>query len=328
MAISLPKIGKIDVPEIPYTKVDDEFEELLNKTIDAANKQIESAEKQANDQIASAEKKYQDLAGKVDDIIDDAVKQANAIKDTAIDALKKQISSLEGKIKDTTDWANKEIDKWKTKLNEAVEKAADTVTKGIDDAKKWAQDQIDAVTKKANELIGKLQDEIKVLKEKLKEAGENIVEDAKDLIDKVNPFDDMIEDVKKKWDTFKWVAIIGGAILVIGGIALVWYLITHRKELRQEQMDVMNQTMQMSNMMAKSQAQMMLAPVSEAAHIVTQNPEATQLAVRAGTAYGTGGMSEMAPAAGGMLTETVKKTSPGLLGGEKKEETIHEIKKE
>jgi hypothetical protein len=120
---------------------------------------------------------------------------------------------------------------------------------------------------------------------------------AKDVVDKVKDVYD--EKVGKPLKIMKWVMIIGGAVVVIGGIALVFYLITHRKELVQEarenrtmMMQDIQQSMNQSEKMQKFYIDQQLMPLKMTADLVETHPETVKVAGRVSSGIATGGASE------------------------------------
>jgi archaellum component FlaC len=295
--ITLPRIKRIDVPEIPYTKLDDDFEELLEKMVNGLNDQISSGEKQANQQIESAEKKYNKLAEDFNKLASDISKKVQDAKDEVTKFYKSQIESLEKKIKDLTN-----------QVSQVAQDAIKSAKDQVESVKKVMNEQIEAARKKFNETVGKLQDEIKELKKKLKDAGQDVIDTAGDIIDDINPFDDLVEDTKEKLNTVKWVFIIGGAIVVIGGIALVWYLIRNRQKMmenyRRDMIEGSAAGLTFTRNAAgitRNVAGAQLAPISAAGDVIETHPQSAELVRRGATAYGTGGVSEVAGGLGSLV---------------------------
>ena len=266
MAIKLPRMKGISVPNIPYTKIDDNLEKAIKKTIDAFNKQLESAEGKANDQINSANKKADDLRDNVQGQID-----------SATSALKKQHQSAIGKLKGQYNGLAKQYESLEDKLGDAQDKIKDFDAK----LKKARQDAIDGVTDALEDqydsAVGKLQDQwdsakgvyedqISSLQRQLKEAGldkpiSDIAGDAADKVkDALGDLKDELtfKDEREKIEGFVKTAAVIGGLVIVGGIGLAIYMLSKKDVIASgvlEAQTMQREQMNMAIVDAKIQAQ-------------------------------------------------------------------------
>ena len=281
MTIKLPRLGTPDVPEIPYTNIDDKFEETLALLIKTFNAKLTSVEKTVNRQIDSANKKYNDLKDDRDAFV--AGLRAEAQK--GIDALKKQHESALGKLQDQHDSAIGKI-----------------------------QDQWDSAVGKYESVIDARDETIADLKAKLIEAGKDagdIISDAGDVLKDAgqDAWDKLtLKEEREEIKSFVKTAAIVGGIVIAGVIGLSIYMIMKNKstidggialtkdligdEIREARnFDMLRET-QRSVEGTRLISQGVLAPADESAKILEAHEKALDMGMRIGAAKATGGISE------------------------------------
>lgn len=284
------KIGYIDIPEVPGTKIDDNVEEALKTVVDAINDVIAEVNKVSAD-LPSIKDTLKSLKNTVDNIDLPDLDDIKAAISSALTDVNKFITS----VKDAAVQGVKDLDAARKKaisdIGDKIKDIAGEVKKQIDSARKQINDAVQDGITKARQVVSDARKDIT-----------NLVQDAMKNIKDMNIFDDIAAIVEKfikdRLKIFFTVIAIIAVLVIISWIviAIIGIAIWKNRQLIQ---DNLQKSQEMAQGYRSAETERNFQMLERGAGIAEKNPQTTETITRATVAGATGGTSEIGPAVAG-----------------------------